>query len=175
MHQQETMVTLFIHNEVCRPYFMSIQKPSRKIIHHFLFAIILFYISAYSTHSCSTNAINVDSNWHKLIDKNEHSTGQKLQHTNQIIDDCDIKIINQSHYDVIISGGIDNMTLQPFVIYSYELPHYISLYYYGYCYQGMFIHIDTARGMPVYDRYTPVGTTLYIRSYNNNLIKVDRS
>jgi len=83
---------------------------------------------------------------------------------------CEIEIINRSMEDVVVSGGLDsNVSLRPFVVYSYELPHYISLYYYGYCYSGMFLHIDTTSGRPIYDRYTPVGSTLYVRSYQNAL------
>jgi hypothetical protein len=83
---------------------------------------------------------------------------------------CEIEIINRSMEDVIVSGGLNgSVNLRPFVIYSYELPHYISLSYYGYCYSGMFLHIDTTNGRTLYDRYTQVGSTLYVRSYQNTL------
>lgn len=77
---------------------------------------------------------------------------------------CEIEIINHSRHDVRVFGVFDDGTaLQPFTVYDYDAPHYISLFYYGYCHDGMDLYISTLRsGYPVYSGYTPNATTVYI-------------
>lgn len=76
---------------------------------------------------------------------------------------CEIEIINHSYDDVRVYGVYDDgVGLAPFTIYSYESPHYISLYYYGYCHSGMDIYIDTLYGAHVFSGYVPRYTTIRI-------------
>ena len=87
---------------------------------------------------------------------------------------CEIEIINQSYDDVRVSGLFDDgIGLQPFSIYSYESPHYISLYYYGYCHAGMNIYIDTYSGYRVYAGYTPTNSTIRIVPYLAKQVKAE--
>ncbi|KTD21874.1 hypothetical protein [Legionella londiniensis] len=80
---------------------------------------------------------------------------------------CEIEIINYSSQDVRVSGFFDDRSrLTPFIVYSGDAPHYISLYYYGYCHDGMDLYINTLRGYPVYKGYTPRGTTVYVLPVN---------
>lgn len=79
---------------------------------------------------------------------------------------CEIEIINDSFTNIRVYGVFDDdVILRPFNIYRYEYPHYISLYYYGYCHYGMDIHIDTLSGYNIYDGYTRVNTSLHIIPY----------
>ncbi len=76
---------------------------------------------------------------------------------------CEIEIINHSYDDVRVYGIFDDgVALSPFSVYSYESPHYISLYYYGYCHSGMDLYIDTFYGDHVYSGYVPRYSTIRI-------------
>lgn len=76
---------------------------------------------------------------------------------------CEIEIINSSYDDVRVYGVFDDgIALEPFSIYSYESPHYISLYYYGYCHDGMDIYIDTFYGAHVYAGYVRRYSTIRV-------------
>ncbi len=88
------------------------------------------------------------------------------------MDGCEIQIINQSYADVRIFGIFDDgSSLEPFNIYSFEAPHYISLYYYGYCHEGMEIDIETFYGYPVFSGFVRRGTPLYITPYYGSRLK----
>lgn len=85
---------------------------------------------------------------------------------------CEIEIINQSYDDVRVYGVFDDLTtLSPFYIYSREAPHYVSLYYYGYCHAGMNVYIDTLSGYRVYAGYTLVDSTVRIVPFLTNQVK----
>ncbi|MFC3908719.1 hypothetical protein ACFORL_06465 [Legionella dresdenensis] len=76
---------------------------------------------------------------------------------------CEIEIANYSERNVTVYGTFDdNSTMTPFNIYSGETPHYISLYYYGYCHASMWLDIYTFRGQRVYAGYTGPGQTVTI-------------
>ena len=78
---------------------------------------------------------------------------------------CEIEIVNDSFEDLRVYGTYDNgFSMLPFYIFSFEAPHYISLYYYGYCHRGMNLYIDTLHGWPLYAGYTPVGMTIVLSS-----------
>lgn len=79
---------------------------------------------------------------------------------------CEIEIINQSYDDVRVNGTFDDgMPLDPFTIYSFEAPHYINLFYYGYCHYGMNIFIDSYYGYNLYSGYTTRESTVRIVPY----------
>lgn len=87
---------------------------------------------------------------------------------------CEIEIINRSYDDVTIFGVFDDGSLlEPFNIYSFESPHYISLYYDGYCHAGMEIDIDTFSGVHIYGGYVRVGRTIRIVPYLMNQVKAE--
>ena len=76
---------------------------------------------------------------------------------------CEIEIINRSYDDVRVSGVFDDgLGLVPFYAYSFGYPEYISLYYYGYCHDGMDLYIDTYYGRPVFSGYVSRWTTIRI-------------
>lgn len=80
---------------------------------------------------------------------------------------CLIKITNDSHDDIHVYGTYDDgVPLRPFVIYAYEMPHYISLYNenVGFCHSGMEIGIETASGLKLYRTYTWVNARIRIVS-----------
>lgn len=80
---------------------------------------------------------------------------------------CEIEIINQSYQDVRVYGVFDDGTsLVPFNVYAFEAPHYISLYYYGYCHAWMDLDIDTLwSGRHLYSGYTRVGSSISVVPY----------
>lgn len=79
---------------------------------------------------------------------------------------CEIEIINDSNSTVRVSGIFDDgAILMPFKIYPYEYPHYISLFYYGYCHYGMNLYIRTRSGYMIYSGYTTIDQTVYIMPY----------
>lgn len=88
---------------------------------------------------------------------------------------CEIEIINSSFDDVRVRGVFDDgYPLWPFVIYSYESPHYISLYYDGYCHYGMDLFIDTYYdGYPIYSGYTYRKSTVFISPYLREKVKAE--
>ena len=78
---------------------------------------------------------------------------------------CLIKITNDSHSDIVVSGRFDDgSALQPFMIYAYENPHFISLFYYNICHGVMNLQIDTTDGMKLYDQDTYVNSRIRIKS-----------
>lgn len=87
---------------------------------------------------------------------------------------CEIEIINRSFDDVTVYGIFDDgVTMEPFNIYSFESPHYISLYYYNYCHAGMNLYIDTFSGYHVYSGYTYAKSTVRIVPYWANQLKAE--
>ena len=76
---------------------------------------------------------------------------------------CEIEVINRSYDNVKVYGVYnDGLTMEPFNVYSFERPHYISLFYYGYCHLGMNLDIVTWSGYHKYSDYTEIGTTVQI-------------
>lgn len=87
---------------------------------------------------------------------------------------CEIEIINDSYSNVTVYGTFDDgVSLVPFNVYSFESPHYISLWYYGYCHAGMDIRIRTFLGYTVYAGYTPTHTTIHLVPYLTNQVKAE--
>lgn len=110
------------------------------------------------------------ANQHMHPQVDNAATAKKLNYPGY----CEIEIINNSYEDVHVYGLFDDgAPLRPFNVYSYEGPHYISLYYYGYCHSGMNLYIDTWSGYRIYAGYTPRNTTLYVVPYLAGKPKVE--
>lgn len=77
---------------------------------------------------------------------------------------CEIEIINDSYTDVNVFGTFDDGSTINFNIYRFESPHYISLYYYGYCHSRMYLTI-TSPYYTVYSGWTDVHSTIRIVPY----------
>lgn len=78
---------------------------------------------------------------------------------------CEIEIVNRSFDNVRVYGVFDDgLSMDPFNVYSFELPHYIPLFYYGYCHDGMDLYIDSFSGYPIFSGYVPRATTIRIVS-----------
>jgi len=87
---------------------------------------------------------------------------------------CEIEIVNRSFVDVIVSGVFDDgVPMQPFTHYSYEAPHYISLFYYGYCHYGMDLYIETYSGYPLYSGYTTRESSIRLYPYLKDQVKAE--
>ena len=85
---------------------------------------------------------------------------------------CEVELINQSYMDVRVFGVFeDGADLDPFNIYSFSAPHYISLYYNGYCHAGIDLDIDTFTGYHVFGYYVRRGTTVLIVPDMMNMVK----
>jgi hypothetical protein len=78
---------------------------------------------------------------------------------------CLIKITNDSEHNILVSGRFDDGNyLTPFVIYAYEDPQYISLFYYSICHGVMDVRIETSSGLKLYDQETYVNSKIRIKS-----------
>ena len=89
---------------------------------------------------------------------------------------CEIEIVNRSFDDVRVYGVFDDgMNMDPFNVYSFESPHYISLFYYGYCHDGMDLYIDSFYGYKIFAGYVPRYTTIRIvsRPGSNTQLKAE--
>ncbi len=85
---------------------------------------------------------------------------------------CQIEVINNSSNYIRVTGFFDDSTyLDPFTIFAFEAPHYISLYYYGYCHAGMNLSILSPYGAVIYSSWTDVHSTIRIIDYLKNGIK----
>lgn len=89
---------------------------------------------------------------------------------------CEIEIINDSYDNLSVFGQFDDGSyLNSFNIYRFDAPHYVSLYYYGYCHAWMNLYIKTFSGYSVYAGYTPVNSTIRVVPYLKNQIKAEVS
>jgi hypothetical protein len=87
---------------------------------------------------------------------------------------CEIEIINRSYDDVRVNGVFDDGSpLASFTVYSFEAPHYISLFYYGYCHYGMNLYIDSYYGYNLYSAFTTRESTVRIVPYLKNKAKAE--
>lgn len=87
---------------------------------------------------------------------------------------CEIQINNRSFDNVTVYGTFDDgIAMTPFDIYAFEQPHYISLYYYGYCHRDMYLNIVTFSGYPVYSGYTRADSAVNIVPYLTNQVKAE--
>jgi hypothetical protein len=74
---------------------------------------------------------------------------------------CEIEVINSSYHDLVVSGQFDDWSyLDTFRIYAGDAPHYIDLFYHGYCHSGMNLNVQTLDGYYVYSQYTRTGETV---------------
>ncbi|HHF7377507.1 hypothetical protein Lfee_0070 [Legionella feeleii] len=80
---------------------------------------------------------------------------------------CEIEVVNDGYDDIRVYGVFDDGTLlEPFNIYRYERPHYISLLYRDgdgvmRCHAGMRLDINTSSGWRLVARRAYVGETVY--------------
>ena len=109
----------------------------------------------------------------KDVPQTDTSTLQKVQA--DYAGFCEIEIINSSFDDLRVRGVFDDgYPLWPFIIYSYESPHYISLFYDGYCHYGMDLYIETYyEGYPIYSGYTYRKSTVYVSPYLREKVKAE--
>lgn len=89
---------------------------------------------------------------------------------------CGIEIMNNSQYSVHVSGVFDdNARLGDFDVFPYEAPHFIDLFYYGYCHASMYINIQS-NVYPysiLYQGQTSAGSTLRIYNSLSNSVQVE--
>jgi len=79
---------------------------------------------------------------------------------------CQIEIINDTFDDLNVYGRFDdNSALIPFVMKYRSAAQYVSLYYAGYCHQGMDFYIETTSGKFKYNGFTPVGKTIKVTQF----------
>ncbi len=54
-------------------------------------------------------------------------------------------------------------------------PHYISLFYYGYCHYDMYVSIQSFGGYHLYSGYPSVGSTIEIIPYFSKQVQSNQS
>ncbi|MBA4696846.1 MAG: hypothetical protein H2069_05640 [Legionella sp.] len=89
---------------------------------------------------------------------------------------CEITILNYTYESFDVYGRFDDgSALESFRIYPKDEPHYINLYYYGYCHAGMDLSIYDTQGRLLHGRYTYAGEVLKVKYSNNNQLQIERS
>ena len=87
---------------------------------------------------------------------------------------CEIELINSSYDNVTVSGVFDDgLSLATFSMYSFGMPQYIDMYYYGYCHAGMSLYIDTWSGYRIFAGYAQTNTTIRVVPYLANQLKAE--
>lgn len=87
---------------------------------------------------------------------------------------CEIELVNNSYETVNVQGIFDDgSSIVPFTMYRYDSPHYISLYYYGYCHAGMNIYVDTWSGYRIFAGYVRTHSTIYVIPYLAGKVKAE--
>lgn len=79
---------------------------------------------------------------------------------------CEIEVINSHYNHVWVYGTFDDGTyLNSFKVYAGDAPHYIGLYYYGYCHAGMNLTIEEIKfplNRIIYTAWTSTQSTVRI-------------
>lgn len=128
-----------------------------------LFAVLCF--------SLVTNVFAANMHMHPKADAADQKTVSKSLTYPGF---CQIEIINDSFMDLRVYGTFDDGSVVDFNIYRYEAPHYISLYYYFYCHNGMYLTIQSPYNT-VYSGYTDVNSTIRIVPYLKKQAKAELS
>lgn len=87
---------------------------------------------------------------------------------------CQIEIINNSFTDVTVFGTYDDYSTIAFDIYSFDSPHYVSLFYNLYCHSQMYITVQSPY-YTLYSGWTNVNSTIRILPYLKNQAKAEVS
>lgn len=108
-------------------------------------------------------SVYADSNRHVHPQADAGTTGAKSVAKRAMMPGyCDIEVVNDGYDDIRVYGVFDDGTLmEPFNIYRFERPHYISLFYHGECHSGMRLDINTFGGWRLVARRSYVGETVY--------------
>lgn len=75
---------------------------------------------------------------------------------------CQIAIINDSHEDVMVHATFDDGSVTTFRVLKREPPHYVSLFYHGYCHHGAIVKVIDARHRVLYYQHTSVDSTIRV-------------
>ncbi|CEG57498.1 hypothetical protein [Legionella fallonii] len=87
---------------------------------------------------------------------------------------CQIEIINNSFTDVTVFGTYDDGSTIAFDIYSFDAPHYVSLFYNFYCHSQMYITVQSPF-YTLYSGWTNINSTIRILPYLKNQAKAEVS
>lgn len=90
---------------------------------------------------------------------------------------CQIEIINDSLYDIHVSGTFDDNAPLDFFAYRYDAPHYINMYYYGYCHSSMYLTLQAAQWpyQTFYSNWTSVDSTIRVGTFFNKEVTAEVS
>ncbi|HVA29122.1 MAG TPA: hypothetical protein VNF68_13150 [Candidatus Baltobacteraceae bacterium] len=75
---------------------------------------------------------------------------------------CEIEIINDSHENVMVQVKFDDGSLAHFVIYAREHPHYVSVFYHGYCHSNAHVTVTGPNQHTLYSAWSHTGSTIRI-------------
>lgn len=85
---------------------------------------------------------------------------------------CEIEIINDSFTDLRVFGTFDDNSPLYFNIFRYDPPHYVGLYYYSYCHNGMYLTIQNPY-YTVFSGWVNTNSTVRIVPYLNQQPKAE--
>jgi hypothetical protein len=77
---------------------------------------------------------------------------------------CQIEVVNDSHESVTAHVTLDDGTPVVFQMQRYDRPHYVDLFYNGYCHSHAYVTISDGKHV-LYSGHTNVHSTIRIVPY----------
>jgi hypothetical protein len=77
---------------------------------------------------------------------------------------CQIEIVNDSHENVTVHVTFEDGSSASFQMRTYEPPHYVDLFFYGYCHSHAHVRVSDSKHV-LYDGWTNVHSTIRIVPY----------
>ena len=79
---------------------------------------------------------------------------------------CSIEIINNRHDTASVLVRYDDGSTVHMLVHAFDAPHYVSLFYHGYCRSGAHVRVETLpHHIVIYDRWTHVDSTVRMVPY----------
>lgn len=76
---------------------------------------------------------------------------------------CSIEIINTNKDTASVFVTFDDRSAVHILVHTHEAPHYVSLFYDGYCHSGAHVRVELRpSGHTVYDQWTNTDSTVRI-------------
>lgn len=77
---------------------------------------------------------------------------------------CQIEIVNDSHEGVTVHVTFDEGSATNFQMHSLDTPHYVDLYFHGYCQAHAHVRVSDSKHV-LYDGWANVHSTIRIVPY----------
>jgi hypothetical protein len=78
---------------------------------------------------------------------------------------CEIEIVNGSHEAVTVHVTFEDRHSVSFVMHQHDAPHYVNLFWGGYCHRDAHVVVTDAHRRPLYSSFTKVDAIIHIVPY----------